>query len=631
MRDLSTKCLVTKETIYKDVVVIGNGPSGIALSFMLAGNWPYWKSTDIQSHPDELLRARLNYADNGKSLVEQDLATLADGLEGRSTNPVSLLLDSLTHPCADLGMELPSMLNYRFHPEKKVDHIVVGKGKAGGSWHRMDPNLRTLSLSAWMSLPGLDFNEWEAKNPAKPQTTHREVNGVCSCRKEIANGECQIDVDNNNSVEDSIVCQQCVLRRKNSQTTPRKTSIRQNHSREVETRALISRVAEYYENYVKEMDLDKYFMNDATITSIAPFKTQPGGCGKAKDIRWIVTGIRKNKTFTILCRNVVLANGSSDLANRLGVRGERFSIPWLKHELPHLEVALEAIRPAERRTLKPVLIVGAGLSAADAITICRQSGIHVIHVFRSRTAGLDKMLPENVYPEYHEVHRMMKNPNEAHSCYTPLPEHTIADVASVPSGSGEEKRRVTVRHLKTGETRDFEVSFCAILIGARPDLRFLTPLSTSGASVPEDHPTEQAIEENLSFFGRQLTWFKNLCAKGRHLSLCERVRRPDYKKICGHNFTTTNEKSTKSCECLPRPPRVGLSEDIVTNLGLGEDPTAAIDGKNNPIAVDKYTNQVLRGPKGLYAMGPLVGDNFVRFIPGGALAITSALQNLEND
>lgn len=53
--------------------------------------------------------------------------------------------------------------------------------------------------------------------------------------------------------------------------------------------------------------------------------------------------------------------------------------------------------------LNPVLVVGAGLSAADAVTICRSSGIKVIHVYRNRSAGLDKMLPETVYPEYHEV------------------------------------------------------------------------------------------------------------------------------------------------------------------------------------------------------------------------------------
>lgn len=72
----------------------GNGPSGITLSYMLAGNWPYWNKNEIEKHPDELLRARLSCADADKSLVEQDLVQLAEGLEGRSTNPVSLLVSN---------------------------------------------------------------------------------------------------------------------------------------------------------------------------------------------------------------------------------------------------------------------------------------------------------------------------------------------------------------------------------------------------------------------------------------------------------------------------------------------------------------------------------------------------------
>lgn len=61
----------------------GNGPSGITLSYMLSGHWPYWDPEKIIYHPDELLRARLSYADHTKSLVEQELMILADGLEGR--------------------------------------------------------------------------------------------------------------------------------------------------------------------------------------------------------------------------------------------------------------------------------------------------------------------------------------------------------------------------------------------------------------------------------------------------------------------------------------------------------------------------------------------------------------------
>lgn len=61
---------------------------------MLAGHWPYW-TQDINKHPDELLRARLSCTDSNKSLVEQDLVQLAEGLEGRSTNPVSLLVSGI--------------------------------------------------------------------------------------------------------------------------------------------------------------------------------------------------------------------------------------------------------------------------------------------------------------------------------------------------------------------------------------------------------------------------------------------------------------------------------------------------------------------------------------------------------
>ena len=43
---------------------------------------------------------------------------------------------------------------------------------------------------------------------------------------------------------------------------------------------------------------------------------------------------------------------------------------------------------------------------------------------------------------------------------------------------------------------------------------------------------------------------------------------------------------------------------------LGRIPGAGID-RNNPIDIDVYTHQSRNIP-GLYAMGPLTGDNFVR-------------------
>jgi NADPH-dependent glutamate synthase beta subunit-like oxidoreductase len=82
-----------------------------------------------------------------------------------------------------------------------------------------------------------------------------------------------------------------------------------------------------------------------------------------------------------------MANGGSDLVNRLGVRGESKSLSWVKYELPLLENAIECIKDEEKVNTKPVVIVGAGLSAADAVIACRNAGIEVIHVFRSVAGG----------------------------------------------------------------------------------------------------------------------------------------------------------------------------------------------------------------------------------------------------
>lgn len=64
----------------------------------------------------------------------QDLSFLAEGLEGRSPNPVALLFDALCRPDADLGVDNPSLLEWKFEKEHAIDHVVLGKGKAGGAW-----------------------------------------------------------------------------------------------------------------------------------------------------------------------------------------------------------------------------------------------------------------------------------------------------------------------------------------------------------------------------------------------------------------------------------------------------------------------------------------------------------------
>lgn len=623
----------------------------------------------------------------------------------------------------------------------------------------MDPNLRTLSLAAWMSLPGLSFPEWEQTHPPTIEPEELNIDGSSlsnshhhhhpylppvgteegvkilksnnhhgasinrnrkiligsnsssvSANSTITNDTCDRCSELNRQQQQKVplLCHRCrihssssnsnnnnpatenqnILRQQNNSIAyeerngkvniklcpPRRNlSLKRQLSKEVETRALISRVAQYYESYVDEMNLAKYFMNDTIVTTVLPLDFSAVSSPVPERLRggrWIISGFDRltNKQFTVVCKNLVMANGASDLANRLGVKGEGLEMPWVKYELPQLEHALEKIDDGARSRLKPVLIVGAGLSAADAVTICRSSGIPVVHVYRNRTAGLDKMLPGNVYPEYHEVHKMMKDSNRKYDLYTALPEHTIADLTQSTGSEKSNSHRVTVQHLKTGEKRELEVSFCAILIGSRPDLRFIAGL-TKGSTVQNGHefnfmnrhcPNKEDLEEApcenrglqpvaiwsiteqllSSRLGRKLFWFKNICAKCRHLNVCERGRyKHQYhqagtgeKRVtnCNHNISLLGN----NCECT-LPVASSISDHNASNagLGLGEDPTKPIDCKSNPIDVDKYTNVVLRSPyKGLYAMGPLVGDNFVRFIPGGALSITSALHKLtEND
>jgi len=161
----------------KDFVIIGNGPSGIALSYFFSGNCPYYTGVS----QDEFLHTRL-MVEPGISLVEQDLQFLSDGLEGRSNNPVSLLLDALQKPEADLGLEQPSLLEWKSKPEKRVDHVVLGRGQPGGIWQTLDGGLLTVSLGGWMELPNLSMGEWKASKQ------FREANSeLLSRRTSVAN------------------------------------------------------------------------------------------------------------------------------------------------------------------------------------------------------------------------------------------------------------------------------------------------------------------------------------------------------------------------------------------------------------------------------------------------------------
>ncbi|MCJ8728926.1 hypothetical protein PDJAM_G00009950 [Pangasius djambal] len=114
------------------VIIIGNGPSGICLSYLLSGYAPYLDPA--AEHPNPILYQKLQKAKH-LPIIEQDLEYLCEGLEGRSGNPVAILFDTLLHPNADLGFEIPSVLQWKLEKQHHIPHLVLGKGTPGGAWH----------------------------------------------------------------------------------------------------------------------------------------------------------------------------------------------------------------------------------------------------------------------------------------------------------------------------------------------------------------------------------------------------------------------------------------------------------------------------------------------------------------
>ena len=238
------------------------------------------------------------------------------------------------------------------------------------------------------------------------------------------------------------------------------------------------------------------------------------------------------KPFKYLARNVVLATGQADTPNRLEVAGEE--LPFVLHSVPELEAVVASGKITSASD--PVLVVGAGLSAADAIISAQGHRLPVAHLFRKRANDpqlIFAKLPGNLYPEYHAVHAMMagrsepnnnnKSTEEGAMMYTAWAESEVVEIL--------EDQRVVIRGPEG--VRTLNVSYVVVLIGACPNLSF------------------------LSSEGDQ----------------------------------------------------------------LGRMPGHAID-RNNTIDISAFTHQSNNVP-GLFALGPLTGDNFVRFIQGGALAVAS--------
>lgn len=107
--------------------------------------------------------------------------------------------------------------------------------------------------------------------------------------------------------------------------------------------------------------------------------------------------------------------------------------------------------------------------------------------------------------------------------------------------------------------------------------------------------------------------------------------RPDKKCILeSESGQRTVVQVSKALVLIGAHPNLSFLEDNGRPLGIYQNET--ITCRRNPIEVDPFTNSVVAadGP-GMYAMGPLVGENFVRFLKGGALAIASNIAKKQRE
>lgn len=244
-----------------------------------------------------------------------------------------------------------------------------------------------------------------------------------------------------------------------------------------------SHVATYYQDYVDHMGLAENFVTDMKVT------------GAIRDGQgWAVEAHGPEGAVRMACNRLVVAGGMFDRPKWLKIDGEE--LPFVTHRTPEDGDG-------------PLLVVGSGLSAADAVLMARHAGRDVTHasIDDPEATPMAGLAPE-IYPEYRELFEAMQGASGGG--YEPLLRTRLAEVR--PDGACR---------LETPEgeiVRTF--SQVAVLIGSMPDLSFLP---------------------------------------------------------------------------------------------------AASRGDGERIQVDPYTFRT--DTPGLYAVGPLVGDNFVRFIPGHAFGV----------
>ena len=426
----------------------------------------------------------------------------------------------------------------------------------------MQPHLKSLSTARWLELPIYGFADWEEECCYSGLCPHRhDQKKACSSNRRVSLGdvaEYYVSYVDKMDLKDRFlngvtVTDVTLLQKPSWISSPRSATPPYMPETGADIDSIFLEISSNSFLNTGPASDDRHLFGDDTssVTNSPSRETSPntstGSCSDTDDtgidcgsprrtccclagFRWRVRGKRLNEDgqeqdVVVCAKNVVLASGV-DHPRRLCAPGEE--LPFVKHSFSDLSFRLSQLADSTN----PVLVVGAGLSAADAILLALAKGLQVVHVFYQDARDpklIYHKMPRELYSEYCHVSDLMQE--KVHSSqYLPLAKHQVTEFK--PEG-------VCIVRNEHGSTTAHHVSLALVLIGSKSELMY-----------------------------------------------------------------------------MPRK--------TVSKLGLvSEQP---IHTKKNPVDIDSYSFECEILPS-LYALGPLVGDNFVRFVLGGALGITKSLHH----
>lgn len=362
--------------------IIGNGPSALFLSFILHGNIPYYDpSSEYGPHPDEQLHNMLmDYREDKNLLEAMNNKELLEYIETSYTSffssdmlPINILFDTLISS-DEIGFANKKYKQTRIKWVKSttaaIPHIILGSSMSpGGQWSSAhpetdDPHVKALSYAEMLSLPGYSFSGFfESKNNKELEEYYR----------------------------------------------PARTEM-----------------SDYLLEYSKQTGIINSIISNSVVTSVTKNK---------EDTFDIYYTHNNDKNFEINTENIILATGIfesplasstfswktlfNDFENNKTHEFWKYNTPNCSYTLtpplatPPPESQLCTSTKNETKIRTSVLVIGSGVSAAEAIYIDSNNQCPVTHIYKwdstSKIPSPLKRFPRELYPEYAQVYDLMRN------------------------------------------------------------------------------------------------------------------------------------------------------------------------------------------------------------------------------